>query len=65
MLLHDRFIPDDDVKYSPAATIAFSAADFVAAQPYKTATQSGVTQIAYQFCVPMVEMTADVGGSDF
>ena len=33
--------------------------DFVV-QPYKTATQSGVTQIAYQFCVPMV-VTA-VGG---
>ena len=47
VLLHDRFIPDDDVKYY------FSAADFVV-QPYKTATQSGVTQIAYQFCVPMV-----------
>ena len=40
VLLHDRFIPDDDVKYY------FSAADFVV-QPYKTATQSGVTQIAY------------------
>ena len=53
VLLHDRFIPDDDVKYY------FSAADFVV-QPYKTATQSGVTQIAYQFCVPMV-VTA-VGG---
>ena len=53
VLLHDRFIPDDDVKYY------FSAADFVV-QPYKTATQSGVTQIAYQFCVPMV--VTDVGG---
>ena len=53
VLLHDRFIPDDDVKYY------FSAADFVV-QPYKTATQSGVTQIAYQFCVPRV-VTA-VGG---
>ncbi len=53
VLLHDRFIPDDDVKYY------FSAADFLV-QPYKTATQSGVTQIAYQFCVPMV-VTA-VGG---
>ena len=52
-LLHDRFIPDDDVKYY------FSAADFVV-QPYKTATQSGVTQIAYQFCVPMV--VTKVGG---
>ena len=53
VLLHDRFIPDDDVKYY------FSAADFVV-QPYKTATQSGVTQIAYQFCVPMV--VTKVGG---
>ena len=53
VLLHDRCIPDDDVKYY------FSAADFVV-QPYKTATQSGVTQIAYQFCVPMV--VTKVGG---
>ena len=53
VLLHDRFIPDDDVKYY------FSAADFVV-QPYKTATQSGVTQIAYQFCVPRV--VTKVGG---
>lgn len=53
VLLHDRFIPDELVKYY------FSAADFVV-QPYKTATQSGVTQIAYQFCVPMV--VTRVGG---
>ena len=53
VLLHDRFIPDDDVKYY------FSAADFVV-QPYKTGTQSGVTQIAYQLCVPMV--VTKVGG---
>lgn len=53
VLLHDRFIPDELVRYY------FSAADFVV-QPYKTATQSGVTQIAYQFCVPMV--VTDVGG---
>ena len=53
VLLHDRFVPDEEVKYY------FSAADFVV-QPYKTATQSGVTQIAYQFCVPMV--VSDVGG---
>lgn len=53
VLLHDRFVPDEEVKYY------FSAADFVV-QPYKTATQSGVTQIAYQFCVPMV--VTDVGG---
>lgn len=53
VLLHDYFIPDEQVKYF------FSAADFVV-QPYKTATQSGVTQIAYQFCTPMV--VTDVGG---
>lgn len=53
VILRDRFIPDDEVKYY------FSAADFVV-QPYRSATQSGVTQIAYQFCVPMV--VTDVGG---
>ena len=53
VILHDFFVPDADVKYY------FSAAD-VLVQPYKTATQSGVTQIAYQFCVPMV--VTDVGG---
>ncbi|MDE6375066.1 MAG: glycosyltransferase [Alistipes sp.] len=53
VILHDRFIPDAEVKYY------FSAADCVV-QPYKTATQSGVTQIAYQFCTPMI-VTA-VGG---
>ncbi len=53
VLLHDYFIPDDQVRYY------FSAADFVV-QPYKSATQSGVTQIAYQFCTPMV--VTDVGG---
>lgn len=53
VILHDRFIPDEQVKYY------FSAADFVV-QPYKTATQSGVTQIAYQFCTPMV--VTNVGG---
>ena len=53
LLLHDRFIPDAEVKYY------FSAADFVV-QPYRSATQSGVTQIAYQFCTPM--LVTDVGG---
>ncbi len=53
VILHDRFIPDAEVKYY------FSAVDCVV-QPYKTATQSGVTQIAYQFCTPMI-VTA-VGG---
>ena len=53
VLLHARFIPDEEVKYY------FSAADCVV-QPYKSATQSGVTQIAYQFCTPMI--VTDVGG---
>jgi D-inositol-3-phosphate glycosyltransferase len=37
----------------------FCAADLVV-QPYKSATQSGVTQIAYHFNKPMV--ITDVGG---
>ena len=37
----------------------FSAADIVA-QPYKTATQSGVTQIAFHFEKPM--LVTNVGG---
>jgi glycosyltransferase involved in cell wall biosynthesis len=51
--LADRFIPDAEV-----ATF-FSAADLVV-QPYKTATQSGVTQIAYHFNKPMI--VTNVGG---
>jgi D-inositol-3-phosphate glycosyltransferase len=43
----NKFISDDEVyKY-------FSAADAVV-QPYKSATQSGVTQIAYHFNKPMI-----------
>lgn len=42
-----NFIPDGAVKYF------FCAADAVV-QPYKHATQSGVTQIAYHFDVPMI-----------
>lgn len=53
VLLHDRFVPDEEVKYY------FSAADFLVL-PYRTATQSGVTQIAYRFGLPMV--VTDVGG---
>ena len=47
------FIPDDQVRYY------FSAADLIV-QPYKTATQSGVTQIAYHFERPM--LVTRVGG---
>lgn len=51
--LHDRFIKDDEVAYF------FSAADLVV-QPYRSATQSGVTQVAFHFNKPMV--VTDVGG---
>lgn len=48
-----EFVPNSEIhKY-------FCAADIVA-QPYKSATQSGVTQIAYHFGVPM--LTTNVGG---
>ena len=50
---HTGFIPDDRVR------LYFSAADIVV-QPYKTATQSGVTQIAYHFNRPM--LVTRVGG---
>ncbi len=50
---HTDFIPNDQVR------TYFSAADLVA-QPYKSATQSGVTQIAYHFDKPM--LVTRVGG---
>ena len=53
VILHDSFIADEDVKYY------FSAVDALVL-PYKTATQSGVTQIAYNFCTPMI--VTEVGG---
>jgi len=51
--MHTNYIPSDMVRYY------FSAADMVV-QPYRTATQSGVTQIAYHFDKPM--LVTDVGG---
>lgn len=50
---HTQFVPDDEVRYY------FGAADLIV-QPYKTATQSGVTQIAYHFEKPM--LVTRVGG---
>ena len=47
------FVKDEDVKFY------FSVADALVL-PYRTATQSGVTQIAYNFSVPMV--VTNVGG---
>jgi glycosyltransferase involved in cell wall biosynthesis len=51
--LFTDFIPNDQVRYF------FSAADLVV-QPYKTATQSGISQIAYHFEKPM--LVTNVGG---
>lgn len=53
ILFFDHFIKDSEVP------LFFCAADLVV-QPYKTATQSGVTQIAFYFEKPM--LVTDVGG---
>ncbi len=53
VILHNDYIPDHEVNRF------FSVADIVA-QPYKTATQSGVTQIAFHFEKPM--LVTNVGG---
>ena len=51
--LYTEFIPNSEVRNY------FCAADVVV-QPYKTATQSGITQIAYHFEKPMI--VTNVGG---
>ncbi len=53
VIMSNDFIPDSKVLNY------FCAADLVV-QPYKSATQSGVTQIAYHFNKPMI--ITDVGG---
>jgi D-inositol-3-phosphate glycosyltransferase len=53
IIIFDHFIMDSEV------SVFFGVADIVV-QPYKSATQSGVTQIAYQFEKPM--LVTDVGG---
>jgi glycosyltransferase involved in cell wall biosynthesis len=53
MILKTDFIPDSEVKYY------LCAADAVV-QPYRNATQSGVTPLAYHFEVPMI--VTNVGG---
>ena len=53
VVVRNEFIPDGDLrKY-------FGAADLIV-QPYKTATQSGVTQVAFHFEKPM--LVTNVGG---
>lgn len=53
LILRTDFIPDNEVRYY------LCAADAVI-QPYRNATQSGVTPLAYHFEVPMV--VTNVGG---
>lgn len=53
VVIVNQFVPDEQVKNY------FNAADIIV-QPYKSATQSGVTQIAYHFEKPM--LVTDVGG---
>ena len=53
LILHTHFISDSEVKYY------LCAADCVV-QPYRSATQSGVTPLAYHFEVPMI--VTNVGG---
>jgi glycosyltransferase involved in cell wall biosynthesis len=53
LILRTDFIPDSEVKYY------LSAADAVI-QPYRNATQSGVTPLAYHFEKPMI--VTNVGG---
>ncbi|HLO80374.1 MAG TPA: glycosyltransferase [Chitinophagaceae bacterium] len=53
VILHSDFISDPEVKYYCCA------ADFII-QPYRNATQSGVTPLAYHFEKPMV--VTNVGG---
>ncbi|MBL7890321.1 MAG: glycosyltransferase [Bacteroidia bacterium] len=53
VILRTEYIESEEVKYY------FSAANIVA-QPYRTATQSGVTQVAYHFEKPM--LVTNVGG---
>ena len=53
IVFHNRFVADSEV------AAYFSAADLVAL-PYRSATQSGITQVAYYYGVPMV--VTRVGG---
>jgi len=53
LIMHTHFITDSEVKYY------LCAADVVV-QPYRNATQSGVTPLAYHFEKPMI--VTNVGG---
>lgn len=51
--IRDQYIPQEDVRYY------FGASDLVV-QPYRSATQSGISQLAYHFEKPM--LVTNVGG---
>lgn len=53
VIIKNQYIRDDEVKYY------FNTADIIV-QPYKSATQSGVTQVAYHFEKPV--LVTNVGG---
>ena len=53
VIVKSDFIPSEEVRYY------FGAADLVV-QPYRTATQSGISQVAYHFEKPMI--VTNVGG---
>lgn len=53
LILNDKYIPDKDVK------VYFSAAD-LSVLPYRSATQSGISSISWNFDVPLI--TTPVGG---
>ena len=53
LILHTQFIADKEVKY-------FLCASDCVIQPYRSATQSGVTPLAYHFEIPMI--VTNVGG---
>lgn len=53
IILKTNFITDSEVKY-------YFCASNVVIQPYKSATQSGVTPLAYHFEIPMI--VTNVGG---
>jgi D-inositol-3-phosphate glycosyltransferase len=53
VILHNKFISNEDVRYY------FGVSDLVV-QPYRSATQSGISQLAYHFEKPMV--VTKVGG---
>lgn len=53
IIILDHYIPTEEVK-------DFFAVSDAVIQPYKTATQSGITQVAYHFDKPMI--VSNVGG---